>query len=296
MSDFGAAARMDWTLQGKPFESLSLRWGLPLLPHFHSTFAHSDNLPAFEVSLDTLLLQQTDSVDRAWARRFAQRTDVCLLSRLMNLGAEKDYTEGELKRLFECVEEVSPRWLAFTVGFNSHRGQSLQTPLPIPKTKEILNHVIERVNLIKHYTKREISLVNIASMFRYSFDALSEVEFWNRLVDATGCKMILDVPAFYVSLYHAEQEFEQELRKLPLESITSVRVGAMALSTQGVVDAECGRLSMTHWGLLEDVLHALPANQHRAVFLKWFEPLIPAHDLAAEVINGQSALIRLSEV
>jgi uncharacterized protein (UPF0276 family) len=296
MSDFGAAARMDWTLQGKPYESLSVRWGLPLLPHIHSAFAHSDNLPAFEVSLDTLLLQDSGSVDRVWIRNFAQKTDVCLLSRLMNLGGEKDFSDNELRKLSECVDEISPRWLAFAVGFNTHRGHGLQTPLPIPKTKDMLNHIIERVNRLKRHCRREISLVNIASMFRYSFDTLAEVEFWNRLLDATGCKMILDIPAFYVSLYHAEQEFEQELRKLPLDAITSVRIGALALSTQGVVDAECGRLSMTHWGLLEDVLHALPANQHRAVFLKWFEPLIPAQDLAAEVINGQSALNRLSEV
>jgi uncharacterized protein (UPF0276 family) len=296
MSDFGAAARMDWTLQGKPYESLSVRWGLPLLPHFHSAFAQSDNLPAFEISLDSVLLQQQGSVDRAWSRSYAQKTDVCLLSRLMNLGGEKDFAENELKLLSECVNEISPRWLAFSVGFNSHRGLGLQTPLPIPKTKEMLNHVIERVNRLKRHCKHDIALVNIASMFRYSFDSLSEVEFWNRLLDATGCQMILDIPAFYVSLYHAEQDFEQELRRLPLDAITSVRIGSMALSTQGVVDAECGRLSMTHWGLLEDVLHALPANKHRAVFLKWFEPLIPAHDLVAEVISGQAALNRLSEV
>lgn len=58
MSDFGAAPRMDWTLQGKPFESASFKWGLPLLPHLHETFSQAQALPAFEVSLDRLLLQE----------------------------------------------------------------------------------------------------------------------------------------------------------------------------------------------------------------------------------------------
>ena len=78
--------------------------------------------------------------------------------------------------------------------------------------------------------------------------------------------------------------------------MASVRIGALALSTHGIVDAECGRLSITHWGLLEDVLHALPANQHRAIFLKWFEPLVSGNDLVAEIVSGQSALKRLGEV
>ena len=79
MSDFGAAPRMDWTLQGKPFESASFKWGLPLLPHLHETFSRTQALPAFEVSLDRLLLQEKSSIDRSWARAMAQKTDVCLL-------------------------------------------------------------------------------------------------------------------------------------------------------------------------------------------------------------------------
>jgi len=296
MSDFGAAPRMDWTLQGKPFESASVKWGMPLLPHLYETFSGTHALPAFEISLDRLLLQEKSSIDRTWARAMAQKTDVCLLSRLMNLGGEREITDAELKNIAHCVEEISPRWFAISVGFNSQRGHVLQNPLPVPKTQEMLEHMVERIRRLKVFCNREIALVNVASMFRYSFESFSETEFLSKLVDATGCKLILDIPAFYVSLYHREQAFESELAKLPLDAVASVRVGALALSTHGIVDAECGRLSITHWGLLEDVLHALPVNQHRAIFLKWFEPLVSGNDLVAEIINGQSALKRLGEV
>jgi uncharacterized protein (UPF0276 family) len=141
-----------------------------------------------------------------------------------------------------------------------------------------------------------VSLVNVSSMFKYSLESYSEVEFWQRLIDKTGCQMVLDIPALFVSLYHAGLEFEPEMKKLPLDCISGVRVGALALSTHGVVDAECGHLSMTHWGLLEDVLHALTSETRRTIFLKWFEPLVPLNELVAEVQNGQSALNRLSEV
>jgi uncharacterized protein (UPF0276 family) len=296
MSDFGAAPRMDWTLQGKPFESASFKWGLPLLPHLHETFSRTQALPAFEVSLDRLLLQEKSSIDRSWARAMAQKTDVCLLSRLLNLGGEREITDAELKNIAHCVEEISPRWFAISVGFNAQRGHVLQNPLPLPKTQEMFEHLVERIRRLKFFCNREIALVNVASMFRYSFDSFSETEFLSKLVDATGCKIILDIPAFYVSLYHREQDFESELAKLPLDAVASVRIGALALSTHGIVDAECGRLSITHWGLLEDVLHALPANQHRAIFLKWFEPLVSGNDLVSEIISGQSALKRLGEV
>lgn len=296
VSDFGAAPRMEWNLQGQPYEAGSLKWGLPLLPHLYGDFAHESNLPHFEVSLDRLLMQEENSLDRAWTRNYAQKTEVCLLGRLFNLGGEQDLITSNLKRISKCVKEISPRWLALSVGFNQQAGYALQNPLPVPRTTESVEVIAERVRRVQAVCGTDVALVNAASMFKYSLESYTEVEFWQHLIEKTGCKMILDIPALFVSLYHSGLEFEPELKKLPLESVVGLRVGALALSTHGVVDAECGRLSMTHWGLLEDALHAIPSGVGRSVFLKWFEPLVPIQSLIAEVQNGQSALNRLSEV
>lgn len=296
MSDFGAAPRMDWTLQARPHETPMFKWGLPLSPHLYQAFANSSVLPAFEVSLDRLLLQESQSVDRSWARKMSQQTDVCLYGRLLNFAGERAWTDAEYTRLAECVEEISPRWLAIAIGFNEHNGHALHNPLPVPKTPEMIGCIVEKLRHLKSICKRDISIVNVASMFRYSYETMTEVEFLSRLVDLSDCSLILDIPALYVSLYHRDQDFQTELLKCPINSVVSLRIGALALSTHGLVDAECGRLSMTHWGLLEDALSVLPANQHRAVFLKWFEPLVSEQDLVAEIIRGQSALKRLGEL
>ncbi|NBO37610.1 DUF692 family protein [bacterium] len=296
MSDFGAAPAMDWVLRGAPMESASFKWGLPFLPHLYETFSKAPSLPAFEVSLDRLMAQQPGSLDGAWARSIAQKTDVCLLSRLANLGSEHGMSDAQLSSLAKCVADVSPRWLAFAVGFNAQGQHSLQNPMPVPQTREMIDNISKQVTRIRSAVGRDVALVNVSSMFKYSFETLSQAQFWRELVDAVQCKVVFDIPAFYVSLYHRDQDFQQELAKFPLESVVSLRVGALALSTHGVVDAECGRLSVTHWGLLEDVLHALPGGEHRAVFLKWFEPLVSGNDLIAEIISGQSALNRLGEI
>jgi uncharacterized protein (UPF0276 family) len=296
VSDMGAAPRMDWTLQGQPYEAALLKWGLPLLPHLYEDFANTSSLPNFEVSLDRLLIQEAHSLDRVWTKTFSQKTEICLLGRLLNLSGERSATERELKLLAQCVSEVSPRWFALSVGFNRTAGYALQHPLPMPRTQETIETISARVKQIRSVCGCDVALVNVSSMFKYSLEQYSEVEFWCRLIEKTGCQFILDIPAFFVSLYHAGLDFEPEMKKLPLQSIAGVRIGALALSTHGVVDAECGRLSMTHWGLLEDVLHALPEGKRRTVFLKWFEPLVRCDDLIAETENGQSALNRLSEV
>jgi hypothetical protein len=296
MSDFGAAARMDWTLSGTPFEAASYKWGLPLLPHLCQSFSKHSHLPSFEVCLDRILLQSAGSLDRSWARFMAQRTDVCLFSRLFNLAAELPPSDEHMARARECVAEISPRWVAFAVGFNSRHGQHLNVPLPVPRTKEMVELISRRAAQLKAQLGCEIALVNVSSMFRYSFDSMTETEFWQQLTETTGIKVLLDIPAYFVSLAHQELDFDSELSKFPLEQVMSVRVGSLALSNHGVIDAECGRLSVTHWGLLEDVLRALPAGEHKSIFLKWFEPLVTANDLVGEIINGQSILKRLGEL
>ncbi|NBW81478.1 DUF692 family protein [bacterium] len=296
MSDFGAAPQLDWTLKGTAFDATSWKWGLPLLPHLCESFANVERLPALEVCLDRLLSQGKGSVDRSWARHFAQKTDVCLLSRLSNLAANDPAGDSHLANIRECISEVAPRWVAFAVGFDAQQGQSLNIPMPVPRTLELVNHVSSQVKRLQDVLGREIALTNVSSMFRYSFDTMSETEFWTNLIQATGAKILFDVPAYYVSLYHQDLDFESELARFPLDSVASVRVGALALSNHGAIDAECGRLSVTHWGLLEDVLHKLPVGEHKAIFLKWFEPLVSSEELVNEIINGQSTLRRLGEL
>lgn len=296
MSDFGAAPRMDWNLQGQPHGAASLRWGLPLPPHLYGDFLHESHLPNFEFSLDRLVLQGGGSLDRRWAKFYAQKTGVCLLGRLLNLGGERELTAVEIKNIADCLSEVSPSQVALSVGFSRQDGYALQNPLPVPRTKDSIEYIAERVKRIRDACGYDVSLVNVSSMYKYSFETYTEVEFWQKLIEKTGCRMILDIPAFFVSLYNAGLDFNLEMKKLPLECVSAVRVGALALSTHGVVDAECGSLSITHWGLLEDVLHALSPDESRTVFLKWFEPLVPLQTLVAEVQSGQSALNRLSEV
>jgi uncharacterized protein (UPF0276 family) len=257
---------------------------------------HEANLPDFEASLDRLVLQEGGSIDRSWAKYYAQRTGVYLHARLFNLGGERELHATELKRVADCVSEISPRGLVLSVGFSGHEGYALQNPLPVPRTKDSIELIADRVKRIRKILGCDVSLVNVSSMFKYSLEHYSEIEFWQQLLEKTGCQMILDIPALFVSLYHSGLEFEAEVKKLPLERVAGVRVGALALSTHGVVDAECGHLSITHWGLLEDVLHALPPEAKCTVFLKWFEPLVPLDVLISEVQSGQSALIRLSEV
>lgn len=296
MSDFGAAARLDWTFRGTPFEAFDYKWGLPLLPHTYEAFAQATHLPSFEVCLDRLRCQGPGSVDRAWAKRMASKTDVCLHSRLFNLGGETPLSQRSLATLRECVNEVSPRWVAFAVGANAHHAQSLQIPMPVPRTKELVDRVTDRVKQLQDLLGRQVALTNVPAMFRYSFDSYTETTFWQQLAETTDAEIFFDISAFYVSLFHQDLDFETELAGFPLQRVMSVRIGALALSAHGAIDAECGRLSVTHWGLLEDVLRALPQGQHKSIFLKWFEPLVEVSDLISEVIHGQTTLRRLGEL
>lgn len=296
MSDFGAAPRLDWTLRGTPFEAASYKWGLPLLPHLYEFFAQSAPLPSFEACMDRLLKQKKGSLDRHWVKRMGQKTDVCLHSRLTNLAAESEPDEIVVSKLQECISETSPKWLAFAIGFSSHHAHRLQVPLPLPRTREMVELLSRRVRHLRAVLGCEIALTNVASMFRYSIDSLNETEFWLSLCEASGAKIFFDIPAYFVTLQHQGLDFGSELGKFPLEQVMSVRIGALALSQYGDIDAECGSLSTTHWALLEDVLNAMPEGGNKSIFLKWFEPLVSAQDLVGEIINGQSTLRRLGEI
>jgi uncharacterized protein len=99
-----------------------------------------------------------------------------------------------LERLVELVERARP--VAFTDHLAMTRAPSGQIELghlcPCWYTEETLQVVVDGVRRLQDALSLPVALENIATPFVLP-GAMPEAEFWARLVESTGCGLLLDV-------------------------------------------------------------------------------------------------------
>ncbi len=95
--------------------------------------------------------------------------------------------------------------------------------LPIPFTDEAVRHVAERVQQVQDVIGAPIALEN-ASYYAQPHADMSELEFINAVVAASGCDLLLDVNNIYVNSINHGYEASAFLRGLPLERVRYIHV------------------------------------------------------------------------
>ena len=65
-----------------------------------------------------------------------------------------DYLQG----LKDLAHRVEPKWVSDHLCWTGVHGKNLHDLLPIPYTREALDHVVSRVQLVQDFLGREVSL------------------------------------------------------------------------------------------------------------------------------------------
>lgn len=95
--------------------------------------------------------------------------------------------------------------------------------LPIPFTEEAVRYVADRVQQVQDIIGAPIALEN-ASYYAQPSAEMSELEFINAVVSASGCELLLDVNNIYVNSINHGYEAGTFLRGLPLERVRYIHV------------------------------------------------------------------------
>ncbi len=95
--------------------------------------------------------------------------------------------------------------------------------LPIPFTEEAVRHVADRVQQVQDIIGAPIALEN-SSYYAQAHADMSEADFINAVVAASGCELLLDVNNIYVNSINHGYEASAFLRALPLERVRYIHV------------------------------------------------------------------------
>ncbi|MFV2121958.1 DUF692 domain-containing protein, partial [Streptomyces sp. Act-28] len=96
--------------------------------------------------------------------------------------------------------------------------------LPVPRTREALDVLCENVRIAQDALPVPLALENVAALFAWPDDELSEGRFLAELVDRTGVRLLIDVANLHTNRLNRGDDPVEALAELPVEAIAYVHV------------------------------------------------------------------------
>ncbi|MEU0738742.1 DUF692 domain-containing protein [Streptomyces sp. NPDC006134] len=96
--------------------------------------------------------------------------------------------------------------------------------LPVPRTRDALDVLCENVRIAQDALPVPLAVENIAALFSWPGEEMTEGQFLYELADRTGVRLLIDVANLHTNHVNRGEDPAKALAELPLEAIAYVHV------------------------------------------------------------------------
>lgn len=159
---------------------------------------------------------------------------------------------------------------------------------PLALTETVLESTIENVELVQDTLEKPLILENVTYLFHIPAPEMSQGEFFSRLVEATGCGVLLDVTNVFINSTNHSFDPSQFLASMPLGSVVQVHLAGGRWSKDVLVDSHSEPIQEESWTLLEELATRAPVRaaivEHDANFPETLAPILDQVSRARQII------------
>lgn len=201
-------------------------------PHLSHVLENKPSVPWFEVMADNYL-NQGEIPHRALKKIRAQYpvTFHCLG---MNLGSTDILNDSYFKRLSELIERYQPQWISDHLCWVGSNGVQSHDLLPLPYTKEAVNHAASRIQQAQEKLGRRMLIENLSGYLRFNQSQMTEWEFVKAVVEKADCHLLLDINNIYVNSENLRFDPYLYIDAMPADRVKEMHL-AGHLRTEGIL-------------------------------------------------------------
>jgi uncharacterized protein len=134
-----------------------------------------------------------------WLTAIADRFPLSFHSVGLSLGSADGLNGYDLERLSILCDLYQPASVSDHLSFSGNAHNRFSDLLPVPYTKQSLDHFAGEIGKVQDRLKRSILIENPSRYLAYRGDEMEEVEFIARLIGITGCGLLFDINNVEVS-------------------------------------------------------------------------------------------------
>lgn len=209
-----------------------------------------------------------------------------------SIGADRPLRQNHIDRLKSLNDRYQPGLFSEHLAWSSHDEIFYNDLLPVPYRQESLDRVADHVNKIQDHLGRQILMENPSVYVAFATSTMSEIAFMEKLVERTGCGLLLDCNNVYVSATNQNYSPEAYLDAFPVEHVGEIHLAGFARDEDDegetlLIDAHDREVAEAVWDLYDRTLERSGAVP---TLIEW-DNNIPTWDiLFAEAMRAEDKL------
>lgn len=207
----------------------------------------------------------------------------------LSLGNADGLDATHLARLKKLFARVHPALISEHLAWSGVGGAYLNDLLPLPYTEEALDVVAANVKAAQDSFGRRILVENPSAYVAFAGEMMSEAEFLTRLVERTGCGLLLDLNNVYVSAANVGGDAATYLPALPAAAIGEIHLAGHTNVNDLLIDTHSTHISDAVWALYADTIARIGA---RPTLIEWDRDVPDIAVLLGEAQAAQAIISR----
>jgi uncharacterized protein (UPF0276 family) len=225
-----------------------LGFGLGLRPqHYSDILDGNPDVDWFEVISENYMVpggQPLKMLDRIRARYPIVMHGVSL-----SIASTAPFDDRYLSDLKALAGRTEPKFVSDHLCWTGVHGVNLHDLLPIPYTREALDHVVSRIHYVQDYLKRPIAIENVSSYVQFTHTEMTEWDFLAEMTRRTGCWLLFDVNNVFVSAFNHDFDAYDFINGIPADRVVQFHLAGHEHAATHIIDTHDAMVPEPVWEL-----------------------------------------------
>jgi uncharacterized protein (UPF0276 family) len=203
----------------------------------------------------------------------------------LSIGGADPLDAVYLQQMRALIRRIDAPWVSDHLCWTGVAGIDVHDLLPVPYTRQMLSHVIERVRSVQGELGIPFALENVSSYLEFRESEMLEWEFLTELAERADCGLLLDVNNVFVSAYNHGFDARAYIDAIPADRVVQIHLAGHTHKGRYLLDTHSDHVRSEVWDLYRRALRRLgPVS----TLIEW-DANIPTWDvLAAEADQARS--------
>ena len=154
----------------------------------------------------------------------------------LSIGSPEPMDYKFLAKIKRFLEEYDVKIYSEHLSFSKIDNAHLYDLLPIPFTKDAIQHVSENILRVQDFLKRKLIIENV-SYYTTLLQEMSEVDFINEIAEKSDCELLLDVNNVFVNSFNHQYDPKSFIDQIHLSKVRYVHIaGHEQVSNTLIID------------------------------------------------------------
>lgn len=210
----------------------------------------------------------------------------------LSLGSADPLNKEHLQQLQQVISRYEPGLVSEHLCWVSSEGRYLHDLLPIPYTKDMLQHVSDRIDQVQNVLRRQILIENVSAYLHFEESQMTEWAFLNALVRRTGCGLLLDINNLYVNSRNLGINSDEYLVNIKADTVQEIHLAGFSIETalgqEVLIDTHSQAVWPEVWMLYRRALQII--GRPIPTLIEWDTNIPPLSILLEEAQKAQHIL------